>query len=106
MLTLIESPTFSRLVYDYLDEDEYAGFQLHLAANLEAGQLVKASGGVRKVRWSRRGAGKSGGVRVIYFARTRRGEIWLLTIYSKSARDSLPGHVLRALKQEFIDEAD
>lgn len=50
MLTLIESPTFSRLVYDYLDEDEYAGFQLHLAANLEAGQLVKASGGVRKVR--------------------------------------------------------
>lgn len=50
MLTFIESPTFSRLVYDYLDDDEYAEFQLHLAANPEAGQLVKASGGVRKVR--------------------------------------------------------
>jgi hypothetical protein len=106
MLTFIESPIFSRLVYDYLGDDEYGEFQLHLAANPAAGRLVQASGGVRKVRWSRRGGGKSGGVRVIYFARTNRGEIWLLTIYSKSARDSIPGHVLRALKQEFVDEAD
>ena len=43
---------------------------------------------------------------MIYFARTDRGEIWLLTIYSKSAKDSIPGHVRRALKQEFVDEAD
>lgn len=106
MLTFIESPIFSRLVYDYLDDTEYGEFQLHLAANPDAGRLVKDSGGVRKIRWSRRGAGKSGGVRVIYFARTRRGEVWLLTIYSKSTRESMPGHVLRALKREFVDEAD
>jgi hypothetical protein len=106
MLTFIESPLFSSLVYDYLDDDEYGALQVYLAANPDAGRLVKASGGVRKVRWSRRGAGKSGGVRVIYFARTRRGEIWLLTIYSKSARDNIPGHVLRVLKEEFVDEAD
>ena len=48
----------------------------------------------------------SSGVRVIYFARTHRGEIWLLTIYSKGARDSIPGHGLKGLKQEFVDEAD
>jgi hypothetical protein len=45
-------------------------------------------------------------VRVIYFARTHRGEIWLLTIYSKGARDNIPGHVLKGLKREFVDEAD
>jgi len=106
MLTFVESPMFSRRVYDYLDDDEYSEFQLYLAANPEAGQVVRASGGVRKVRWARRGGGKSGGVRVIYFARTHRGEIWLLTIYSKSSQDSIPGHVLKDLKQEFVDEAD
>lgn len=106
MLTFVESPSFSRMVHDYLDDDEYAEFQLYLAANPEAGRVVRGSGGLRKVRWSRRGAGKSGGVRVIYFARTHRGEIWLVTIYAKGAKDSIPGHVLKALKQEFIDEVD
>ena len=106
MLTFIESPLFSKRVHDYLDDDEYGEFQLHLAANPEAGKLARGSGGVRKIRWSREGIGKSGGVRVIYFARTHRGEIWLLTIYSKSAKDSIPGHVLKALKQEFVDEAE
>jgi hypothetical protein len=72
MLTFVESPIFSRTVYDYLDDDEYGEFQLYLAANPEAGRMVRGSGGVRKARWSRRGAGKSGGVRVIYFARTHR----------------------------------
>ena len=106
MLTFVESPIFSRMVYDYLDDDGYAEFQLFLAANPEAGRVVRASGGVRKIRWARRGAGKSGGIRVIYFARAHRGEIWLLTIYSKGATDSIPGHVLKALKREFVDEAD
>jgi len=60
-----------------------------------------SSGGVRKIRWSRRGTGKSGGVRVLYFARTVDGQIWLLLIYAKSAVDSIPGHILKALKEEM-----
>jgi hypothetical protein len=64
MLTFVESPIFSRMVYDYLDDDGYAEFQLFLAANPEAGRVVRASGAVRKIRWARRGAGKSGGIRV------------------------------------------
>lgn len=46
--TFIESPLFSRLVYDYLSDDEYADFQLFLAANPEVGDVVRGSGGVRK----------------------------------------------------------
>jgi hypothetical protein len=34
--------------------------------NPEAGAVVRASGGVRKLRWRRKGAGKRGGLRVIY----------------------------------------
>jgi len=64
VLMFIESPLFSRLVYDYLDDDAYAELQTFLAVNPEAGRLVRGSGGVRKARWSRAGAGKSGGLRV------------------------------------------
>lgn len=106
MTVFVESPLFSKLVYDYLTEDEYAGFQTFLAAHPETGDLVKGSGGVRKVRWGRAGTGKRGGVRVLYYVRTKQEEIWLLVIYAKSARDNIPGHVLKALKEEMEDGND
>ena len=105
MFTFIESSTFERVLPAYLDDDEYSELQAFLAVSPEAGRLVRGSGGVRKVRWSRAGSGKSGGLRVIYFARTHKGQIWLLTLYSKAAADSIPGHVLKALKEEMVDEA-
>lgn len=101
MVTFIEAPIFSKYVHDYLSEEEYADFQLYLAANPDSGDIVQGSGGIRKVRWQRRGRGKSGGVRIMYFARTAAGEIWLLLIYAKSATDSIPGHILKALKEEM-----
>lgn len=101
MVTFVESPLFTKQVHDYLTDTEYSVFQEYLAANPEMGDVVRGSGGVRKVRWSRRGTGKSGGVRVLYFVRTEAGEIWLLLIYAKSAVDSIPGHILRALKEEM-----
>jgi hypothetical protein len=101
MVTFVESPLFTKQVYDYLTDNEYGAFQEYLAANPDLGDVVRGSGGVRKVRWSRRGTGKSGGVRVLYFARTEAGEIWLLLIYAKSAVDSIPGNILKALKEEM-----
>ena len=101
MVTFVESPLFTKQVRDYLTDDEFRAFQLFLAANPDVGAVVRGSGGVRKVRWNRRGTGKSGGVRVLYFVRTEAGEIWLLIMYAKSAIDSIPGHILKALKEEM-----
>lgn len=56
------------------------------------------------MRWSRQGTGKRGGVRVIYYNRLVYGEIWLLLIYTKSARENIPAHILRAIKAE-VDNA-
>ena len=97
----IESPIFSSLLPDYLTDEEYSALQGHLCEHPEAGDLIRGSGGVRKVRWARPGSGKSGGVRVCYYARVRAGEILMLLIYAKSARDSIPGYVLKTLKQEM-----
>ena len=104
MLTIVETPLFSKLVFDYLTDDEFAEFQFFLAENPEAGDVVPGSGGVRKIRWARRGMGKSGGARIIYFNRLSSGEIWLLTIYAKAKQENAPAHILKAMK-EAIENA-
>jgi hypothetical protein len=101
VLTFIETKLFSRLVGDYLTDEEYAALQWRLASDPAAGDLVRGSGGVRKVRWGVSGRGKSGGVRVIYYARTHLGEIWLLTIYAKNVAESIPASVLRQIREEI-----
>ena len=58
MFTFIESSVFERVRPAYLDDDDYAELQQYLMQNPEAGEVVPGSGGVRKVRWARPGAGK------------------------------------------------
>lgn len=102
----IETSAFSAYLPDYLSDEEYTALQEHLCETPEAGDLVRGSGGVRKLRWARAGSGKSGGVRICYYARTRRGQILMLVIYAKSTRDSLSSHVLKALREELEDGID
>ena len=106
MLTVVETPLFQSQWPDYWDEDERGEFATWLAQSSDSGDVVPGSGGVRKVRWSRKEAGKRGGVRVVYFNRRANGEIWLLLIYSKSARDNVPANVLKQLKREIEDAHD
>ena len=101
----IESPIFTALLSDYLTDEDYAALQNYLCEHPEAGDVVRGSGGVRKVRWRRAGSGKSGGVRVCYYARTHAGQMLMLVIDAKSVRDSIPGPVLKALREE-MEHAD
>ena len=70
----IETSLFTRLIYDYLREEEYLGLQVYLLRHPDSGNIVPGSGGVRKLRWSMRGKGKRGGVRVIYFWKVSEDE--------------------------------
>jgi len=101
MLTIIESPLFTRLWPDYWSEEEHGEFAAYLASSPEAGDLIPGSGGCRKIRWTRPGMGKRGGVRVIYTVRLKSGVVVLLTIHSKSAQDNIPSHVLRKIAEEL-----
>ena len=104
--TIIESPLFTRLWPDYWTQAEHADFIDHVARHPFAGDVIPGSGGCRKLRWTRPGMGKRGGVRVIYSVRLVDGCIVLLVLYSKSARDALPAHVLRAIAEEFDHAQD
>lgn len=43
---------------------------------------------------------------VCYYVRTKAGQILMLVIYAKSAKDSIPGHVLKAIKEEMENVDD
>lgn len=101
MLTIVETIKFQELVDQYLDEFSFTEFKTHLANHPDAGDVIPGSGGVRKIRWARTGMGKRGGVRVIYFARLRLGELVLLTIYAKAKFDNIPSNVARAMKEAY-----
>jgi hypothetical protein len=70
------------------------------------GKVVPGSGGVRKLRWAAEGRGKRGGLRVIYYVRLVRGQIWMLTLYGKNVREDIPAHILKSMKEEIEDEKD
>jgi len=101
MISFVETKLFTRLVQEYLSDEEYSRLQQALAANPEAGSVIPGSGGVRKIRWSVAGRGKRGGLRVIYFLRTRHGQIWMLTLYTKTVAENIPAHVLKQIKDEI-----
>lgn len=101
-LVFVESRIFERFRPRYLADDEFARLQIALRANSQRGDIIRGSSGVRKLRWRRQGTGKRGGVRVIYYVH-RPHVIWLLTIYAKGEVDSIPAHLLRAIKREMED---
>ncbi|ALO44917.1 hypothetical protein [Pseudohongiella spirulinae] len=104
MYTIVETPTFAEDARQLWSEEERGAFCAWLAANPESGAVIPGSGGCRKVRWARAGSGKRGGVRVIYFTRLSDEEIWLLVIFSKAVRETIPAHILKAIREVIENE--
>lgn len=103
LYSFIETRLFTRLVVDYLSDQEYSALQRALTADPQAGAVIPGSGGIRKLRWGAAGRGKRGGYRVVYFLRRAEGVIWMLTIYPKNVLENIPAHVLRQIRKEVDD---
>ena len=101
MISFVETKLFTRLVQEDLSDDEYSRLQQALLADPEAGAVIRGSGGVRKLRWGASGRGKRGGIRVIYFLRSRQGQIWMLTLYAKNVAESISANVLKQIRDEI-----
>ena len=63
--------------------------EFFIACAPEDHPVIPGSGGFRKARWARRGQGKSGGFRVIYYFLVEPGRIYMTAIYAKSRQEAL-----------------
>ena len=99
-MEFIEAPAFTRYVSEYLTDDEYRELQNQCANNPGRGDLIPGTGGFRKLRWAdpRRGKGRRGGLRIIYYYFSADQQIWLMTLYDKDEASDLTPKEKKALK--------
>jgi len=99
-MEFIEAPAFTRYVSEYLTDDEYRELQNQLANNPALGDLMPGTGGFRKLRWAdpRRGKGRRGGLRIVYYYFSADQQIWLMTLYDKDEASDLTPKEKKALK--------
>ena len=96
----VELPAFSSYRVDYLDDAGFRGLQETMMMNPEAGDVIEGAGGLRKLRYGdpRRGKGKRGGLRVIYYWWNGGSQFWLFTLYDKDEMADLNPDEKKALK--------
>ena len=98
-MVIIETPIFTKRIQEFISAEEYRLFQTHLVNRPDAGKLIPGSGGLRKLRWSSGGHGKSGGIRVIYYWFVSQDVILLLYAYPKNIQADLTTAQLKQLKK-------
>jgi hypothetical protein len=87
--TVVETPTYLASANKLFSEEERADIVAMLAADPECGDLIRGTGGFRKVRVARKGMGKSGGARVVFIWRNQRFPIFLITVFAKNQKENL-----------------
>jgi mRNA-degrading endonuclease RelE of RelBE toxin-antitoxin system len=104
----VELPAFAKYRPEYLDDEGFRDLQNSLMANPEAGDVIEGTGGLRKIRQPdpRRGKGKRGGLRVIYYWWDGKRQFWLFTLYDKDELDDLSAKEKKALKDMLKRELE
>jgi mRNA-degrading endonuclease RelE of RelBE toxin-antitoxin system len=104
----VELPPFEHYRVDYLDDDAFQRLQRLLMLNPEAGAVIPGTDGLRKLRFidERRGKGKRGGLRVIYYWWDAGLQFWLFTIYDKDEMTHLTKAQRETLKEMIKRELE
>jgi mRNA-degrading endonuclease RelE of RelBE toxin-antitoxin system len=89
LMTVAATSLYEKQARTLLEEQDRDGILNYLSDNPEAGNLIRGTGGLRKLRWALPGRGKSGGVRVIYYFYNEEIPLWLLSVFSKNEQENL-----------------
>jgi|SRR5487761_833288 len=104
----VELPAFERHRNDYLDDAAFLELQNLLMKHPQAGDPMPDTGGLRKLRFAdpRRGKGKRGGLRIIYYWWHFGFQFWLFTVYDKDEMADLKPQQRKLLKAMIKAELD
>ena len=89
MQTIVEMPEYLRKSVKLLTDPQRLSIINYLTSHPASGDIMQGTGGIRKLRWSAQGRGKSGGVRVIYYYHNESMPIFLLTVFGKGEKANL-----------------
>lgn len=97
MLTVAETPIFTRQTEKLFTEDEKRELIDHLSAFPLSGDEIPGTGGVRKLRFAVSGRGKRGGARIVYYYLDDSLPLYALLAYAKNDRGDLTPDEKRAV---------
>lgn len=103
-MEIAETSIFTKEITRILTDDEYKALQNFLVANPKGGDVIKGSGGLRKVRWKIKGLGKSGGIRNIYYYHEKESLLLMIYVYEKSKTEDLTPKQIALLRKTFMEE--
>jgi hypothetical protein len=89
-------PKQADAIWDDREREEFIDF---IARHSEVGDEIPGAVGLRKVRWSRKGMGKRGGARVVYYYYNTSEPIFLLSVYTKAQKADLSASEKTALRR-------
>ena len=98
-ITVVEVEPFPSKADQVWTEEERIEFITFIAYNPMAGDVIPGTGGVRKVRWTRQGKGKRGGVRIAYYFHDASIPLFLITVYAKSKKANLTPRELKVMRK-------
>ncbi len=103
-MVIIETSIFTKQINTMLKDDEYRALQNFIVELPTSGNIIKGSGGIRKLRWQSSGHGKRGGARIIYYWATDQEQIFMLYAYPKKDMSDLTKDQLTILKKVVYAE--
>ncbi|MBK5297836.1 MAG: type II toxin-antitoxin system RelE/ParE family toxin [Vicinamibacteria bacterium] len=103
-MRFVETPIFTASIVRHLEDRSYRRLQIALMLRPEQGPLIPGAGGLRKVRWSRPGGGKRGGLRVIYYWAASESVFYMLHCYAKNEQGDLTAAQTKALGRLVREE--
>ena len=103
-MEIAETTIFTREITRILSDEEYKELQIFLVEHPKSGVVIKGSGGLRKLRWSIKNSGKSGGIRNIYYYQEDENLIIMIYVYEKSKTSDLTPKQIEMLKKTFLGD--
>ena len=105
-MKFIETTVFTRRLTDFLTDDEYRRLQEALLRRPSHGDVIRDTGGIRKLRWAQQGRGKRGSLRVIYYWDPKRELFLMLFLYQKNEQGDLTAQQRRLFAQVVRQEIE
>ena len=105
---IVSLPGYESQVAALMSDDERMAMEYFIACSPEEHPVIPGTGGFRKARWARRGQGKSGGYRVIYFFVSPPGTVYMASIFAKSRKQNVSAadqHALSAIAAAIKKES-